>query len=382
MNKKAEGNLPITLLREVLAYVMAFIAMALFVIVMVEECDRPASAGVKYATVVKALEAGIRWGGAKQITRMKRMWALWYPVLWEECGGRDTAWCAFNILTETAGTGNPFTKTKDTTLGECGLMSVKRSVAKKYNGDCCDPWVNVYMAAKNHQESIEGVWEKYHDTKMFKKMDFADQYLFFALFEKPTCIRSIPQSVAKAMQAKTFPKNHPFFLSMDWLRNMGDELLDPKYDYCWGRNDAITHAFRLGRELGMRNTQIQVYGGGKKGRERWEACVRPLSILEKMPVNKGYPGDKEHGCCCEDCAESAHGMGCWSKWAMPPDYRYKMKGGKKVDLWAGYCLHEGCSHQEVVSEWKRQRMADGTLPSQEQYDNAKAEIMAAGCWIL
>lgn len=341
------------------------------------------SSGFPYKTVEAAYNGGIKWGkGKKLIKKMKKMYELWYPYYWKYGGGRDPAWLAFLTLTETAHTGNPFSCTKDTHLGECGLLSVKRAISEKYNGQCCDPPMNIWMASKAAHEKREKIDERYKDMRFYKKMDYADRYLFYALLNKYPCFKTRSNAIVNASVAKKYPGNHPWFVAASWIQKMGQGLHEPKYAYCWGRNSPEVAVFRFARAKGMRDLMIRVYGGGKKGRKQWAKCIRPVSLLDEEPEsNTGYPGKKLHGHCCDNWAPSSHGKSCFSKWQKPPMHQYKKKKKGLKNLWSDWCVGDDCTYTTVFDNWKFIKQQEGILPSAESYLTVKREMQDMGCWI-
>ena len=333
-----------------------------------------------YKSIDESYQRGLHWGGRKIIRVMKQGFKLYYPWFWKYGSGQDPVFLSFLATTETAHTFNPLTGTKDTVLGECGLLSVKRKIARNYDIDCCNPKANIWAKSQWRYERIKRIDKRYKKYSFYKKMDYADRFLFYSIFETYPCFKSKSFAIAKAMQGKRFPDNHPYFVILNWIKRMDDKLHDSKYDYCWGRTSPEIAVFRFTRVKAVRDLIIRVYGGGKKGRKQWARCVRPEI---PKPPNKGYPGDKLHGKCCPEWKPSSKGKACWNRWEKPPKYRRKRKKGKLIDLWAKWCLNESeCSYERVFENWKKQKQAEGLLPSNDEYEQVKKEMKERGCWIL
>ena len=73
------------------------------------------------------------------------------------------------------------------------------------------------------------------------------------------------------------------------------------------------------------------------------------------------------------------------------EQQYDMKafGQKKtskglIDLWEPYCpagSNGDCTHKLAMEGWKDKMQKLGLLPTDAEYAVAKAEMVAAGCWI-
>ncbi len=314
---------------------------------------------------------------------MKLGYALYYPWFWKYGSGQDPVFLSFLAMTETAHTFNPLTGTKDTKLGECGLLSLKRATARRYDVNCCSPILNIWAKSQARLDRRKEIDKKYGRTKFFKKMDFADRYLFYGMFEQSYCFRYYSNAIAEASRAKKWPFTCPYMVALNWIKVQGESLKDPKYDSCWGRTSAEVAVFRFARVKAVRDLIIRVYGGGKKGRRRWAKCVRPEISRPNVGSNSKYPGDKLHGKCCPEWQPSSKGKACWGKWEKPTTYRRKKRKGKLIDLWKRWCDEgEDCNYSVVFERWKRKKQAEGLLPSDREYKDIKAEMKEKGCWIL
>lgn len=328
---------------------------------------------------------GIHWGGKVAKKGIDRGFELWYPVLWWNGGGTDAVSSSLTIHTETGHTYCPNVSTADTTLGEAGLMSLKRAYARNYDLDACDPNQNVWGSAKGRQERADKLEKNY---PWIEKLSFEDRIFFEGMVggaggAVASCLvaGSDAKSVLQGKKWKGSLKNIIF----GWIKTEGEGFKDAKYDSCWGRTNAPTAIFRASRLEAKIRLVKQKYGGGKKGLERWKNCIRPEAILVNSPFGKGnYPGDEEHGKCHPTPKKD---------WDMPPaGYRNKMGKKGKKDIWMKYCGDDAkCLtgsydvqiwYDTVYPNWKKAKQAQGLLPSDADYAKAKEEMIAADCWIL
>jgi len=341
----------------------------------------------KWTTIEESISKASHWGGKKLITKAKRVLKLWYPYIWQYGGGRDPMYWATLIMTETAHTSNPFAHTLDEKLGECGLLSLKRELAKKYNVNCCDPASNIWAKARFHHEQTKQVHERYKNLNFYKKLDYVDRLKFYSMFGTYPCLRNDSGAIKQALTAKKYPKTSPFENMFNWIKQMDETLKDPMFDYCWGRTDATTAVFRSLRVIGKTNMLIHAYGGGKKGRKRLEQCIIPINRIDiSNKPDTHYPGDDGHGICCEKdlWQPSSKGKTCWHKWNMPTSHRKKRKKGKLIDLWQDYCDIDDktCTYSDINDKWFNQKQEQGILPSKEEYELAEKQMRAAGCWLF
>lgn len=334
--------------------------------------------------VPEAYKKGTTWGGPRIVKCVEKMLKLWYPVYWKNGGGADIVTLALTTCTETAHTGNPLRATNDKVLGEAGLLSVKRAIARNYDINACVPAENVWAASKAKNEKFEKVVA----SKYGKRLNQEDQ-IFYAgmkggsgagaaacILENSGSYHAMSNGWKKSMSLK----NKVF----SWLEEMGNDLQDEKYDPCWGRINAIIATFRTLRLHATRKIVLKKYGGGKKGKKRWASCVRPKSIIEKKPENFGpYQGDEKHGVCANNPKTA------WD--IPPPGHRLRGKGKKQVDLWMPYCgtdydclsgKRNAAIYLETVwPNWFNAKQAQGLLPPDEDYAWAEHEIKEAGCWV-
>lgn len=366
-----------------LLFLFALAALAAIVLVCLLYCYG-AEAGVPSSWSVKqATEKGAVWGGgAKHVKGAKRMYELWYPYLWKYGGGRDPVTQSLIIWTETGHTGNPLAATPDKHLGEAGLLSVKRALARTFDIDACDPRQNVWAAAKGMQYRKRKTLQAY---SWASKLSDEDLWFLVGMHGgsgdgAAACVLKFSEAKEK-MQAKMW-KGSLKLTIMGWLKEQDASLTDQKYDFCWGRTDAQTVAFRMARIHAAQKLVFQAYG--KQGKKKWSKCIRPVDVLDVSPFGADqYPGDEEHGICHPTPAEA---------WDLPPaGHRRKQTKKITVDLWAPYCGTDAlclsgdsssATYKVVWKNWKKARQADGLLPTDAEYAEAKAEMKEAGCWIL
>jgi len=368
-----------------IAGILAVGILALIFIALVAFCPR-AEGGVPDSwTVADSISKGTHWGGKKSIKGAKRMFELHYPTFWFYGVGRDPVTQSFIAWTETGHTGNPLSSTKDTTLGEAGLLSVKRSIARNLDVDACVAEQNVWAAAEAKLTREEKIL-KYNSWA--EKLSAEDKWFLAGMYGgsgdgAAVCV--LKHSNAKAKLKSKKWKGSLKLTIKGWFEEIGDGLTAEKYDECWGRTDAETVVFRMMRIHAIQKMVYKIYGGGKKGQKRWEACTRPANMIAGSPFGEGnYPGDVQHGACDPTPKKT---------WDMPPaGHRRKFVKGKKVDLWGKYCgSHQKCLdgdnsletyYEAVWPNWKKVKQIQGLLPSDEEYAQAKLEMEAAGCWIL
>jgi len=367
-----------------IVYVIAVAMLAMSMLLMVAFCPRAEAAVPESWSVETAVQKGSKWGGKKHVKGVKRMFELWYPDYWNYGGGRDAVTQALITWTETGHTGNPLASTADTKLGEAGLLSLKRSLAKTFDLDACDPRQNILGAAKGQQMRAKQIQTAY---PWAEKLSDEDRWFLRGMHGgsgagAAACV--LGKSDAKAsMKAKKWKGSLKLHV-LGWFMQVGDTLKDPQHDPCWGRTNAETVAFRMSRIHAGQKIVFKIYGGGKKGKKRWASCVRPESLLSQTFGDGQYPGDEDHGKCHPTPKKA---------WDLPPaGHRRAFKGKKKVDLWAPYCgEHEKClagdssiqTYNEAVwPNWIDAKQAEGLLPTDEEYAQAKMEMEADGCWIL
>ena len=366
-----------------LAYLFALASLMTVLFLMVAFCPRAEAAIPDSWDVPTAVQKGSSWGGKKSIKCAKKMFELHYPLYQNYGGGRDAATQALITCTETGHTGNPLVSTDDETLGEAGLMSLKRALAKTFDLDACDPKQNVLGAAKGKAMRAETIAKIYPWSS---KLSDEDKWFLEGMnggsgAGAAACV--LRESDAKAkLQSKKW-KGSLKLTVIGWFKEVGNGLEDPKYDPCWGRTDAAVVAFRMARIHATQKLVYQMYGGGKKGKAQRDKCIRPISLLDQSFGKDQYPGDEEHGKCHPTPAKA---------WDMPPaGHRMAWKGKGKKDLWINYCGDNlkclkgdvsPSTFKIVWANWKKAKQNEGLLPSDEEYAQAKMEMEAEGCWIL
>jgi|GEM_PF-4059446 len=362
-----------------------FLALAMLVgiasVILIIFLSCSLNAGVPDSwTVADSIKKGSAWGGKKVRSGVRKMFSMHYSVYWKYGGGRDPVSLALLTLTETGWTGNPLSATNDTVLGEAGLLSMKRALAKNLDLDACDAKQCVWGASKGHQMRREVFLSNY--TWMEKistdDRDFVMSMVGGAGAGAANCFLKGSQA-RETCAAKGWKNCSIQNIVYGWIREEGEALAGEKYDKCWGRTNAQTAVFRVFRISATRRVVIQVYGGGKKGKARRDACTRPESILDESPFGEGnYPGDEAHGDCADDPAYV---------WNLPPaGHRKKNVKGKLVDLWGPYCpigSNGDCSYAEhVYPAWMAEKQTQGLMDGPLERHLVEMEMRAADCWIL
>jgi hypothetical protein len=355
------------------------VGVASMVLILFLSCNL--NAGVPSSwTVEDSIKKGMAWGGKKIRKGVRRMWEMHYPTYWRYGGGRDPVSLALLTLTETGWTGNPLSATNDTVLGEAGLLSMKRALARTLDLDACDAPQCVWGASKGHQMRRDTFLSNYTWMQNVSQddQDFVMGMVGGAGAGAANCFLKGSQA-RETCAAKGWKNCSIQNIVYGWIREEGNALAGEKYDHCWGRTDAETAVFRVFRIASTKKVVIQVYGGGKKGKARRDACTRPESILDVSPFGTGnYPGNEAHGQCAEDPAYV---------WNLPPaGHRKKNVKGKLVDLWGPYCPIESngsCSYTEhVYPAWMAEKQMQGLIAGPLERLQVEMEMRAAGCWIL
>jgi hypothetical protein len=356
-----------------------FVGIASVILILFLSCNL--NAGVPSSwTVEDSIKKGMAWGGKKIRNGVRKMFEMHYVTYWKFGGGRDPVSLALLTLTETGWTGNPLSATNDTVLGEAGLLSMKRALAKNLDLDACDAPQCVWGASKGHQMRREAFLKNYTWMQNVSESDqrFVMGMVGGAGAGAANCFLKGSQA-RETCAAKGWKNCSIQNIVYGWIREEGEALAGEKYDHCWGRTNAQTAVFRVIRIRATEKVVIQVYGGGKKGKARRDACTRPESILDVSPFGTGnYPGDEAHGQCAAAPADV---------WNLPPaGHRKKNVKGKLVDLWAPYCpidVNGACSYTEHVwPSWILEKQVQGLMDSPLERHLVEMELRAADCWIL
>jgi len=354
-----------------------FVGVMSIILIAFLSCETRAAVPDSW-TVADAISKGTHWGGKKVRKGVRRMFEMHYPTFWDYGGGRDAVSQSLLALTETGWTGNPLSATPDQVLGEAGLLSLKRSLARNLDLDACHAPQCVWGAAKGAQMRREVFLSKYAWTQKLSDDDFD-----FVMGMVGGAGAGAANCFLKGSQARESCASKGWKCSLQnqvygWIREEGEALTGPEYDKCWGRTSAVVAVFRVFRIASTKRVVIQVYGGGKKGKARRDACTRPESILESSPFGAGqYPGDEAHG----ECAADPDAI-----WNLPPaGHRKKNVKGKIVDLWAPYCpigSNGNCTYSQVKAAWIIQKQMQGLIAGPDEREQVKLEMQEAGCWIL
>jgi hypothetical protein len=348
---------------------MRWKAKILITVVVLLFCTNVVAIDWEKKSVPDAVKMGQKWGGKKALAGARKMFMRFYPWYWWYGSNSEAAELALTTWTESRG--NPLARTKDSKLGEVGLLSVKEATSYDANVDPCSPVANIwtksyYGEMRDQTSKTKYKWlAKYgeHETEMIS-----------------AAIGGVGAGGVHCLVQNSGVKDNlqkiksPFHFIMYWMRDViGDGLKDPKYDYCWGRTSASQVAFRYTRVEATWKARIAFWGGGKKGLAMMKKCTRPtIEKPKNLPV---YPGHAKYGICAKDDMPK-------KAWGEPPDYRKKATRHGLKDLWADYCPDHGlpCTYEAVYANWVDKKQAEGLLPSDDEYSKAKAEMTASGCW--
>jgi len=191
--------------------------------------------------VCAALNQGTKWrtskdGTAKIFKSTENIYAKYNQWIWKYRGQRMPKKIALVMHIESRG--NAFSKTHDVNLGELGLLSVKRLVAKKYDINPCHPELNIWAAQKLYHERKKDVEEMW---PWFQNADQEQQMLVLDAMGSAGygAVIYLVQKSAKGKQAR----QHPYNAICSYIKTKGNTLKNVDK---WGKQPAQQMAFRVG----------------------------------------------------------------------------------------------------------------------------------------
>lgn len=239
---------------------------------------------------------------------------------WEMRGMRPPILVAMRTWTESKGWAWSMA---DVLLGEIGLLSVKKDVAKKYDGNACNPELNLWMAQRSYHEryaQLVGLWPWLTNESM------EQQLLIMDMAESAGIGATIYLVNAAACGSKpNAGKCHkdPYDKVVAFIKERPGKLIN-KYG-----DNAPKIAMRVGMVRSAMDKAMEAQHG--------KLCNDPALFILNMerPYDYPYPGDTMHRKCKHQQTE-------WQKdFPLKHEVKQWLKEMKDTGCWPKNFDYEG-----------------------------------------